>query len=115
MNFARPKKATEIRHEAREKERRRVSENECEREASKKREAEGRKAGRKEGQFIFMEQRGAQMHRHFATHSLTQWRRCSPDAPIPNSAEKKVARLNLAGAPLFMQHLILVIVKLFLG
>ena len=109
MNFARPKKATEIRHEAREKERRRVSENECEREASKKREAEGRK----EGQFIFMEQRGAQMHRHFATHSLSQWRRCSPDAPIPNSAEKKVARLNLAGAPLFMHHLILV--KLFLG
>ena len=27
-----------------------------------------------EGQFIFMEQRGAQMHRHFATHSFTSSR-----------------------------------------
>ena len=115
MNFARPKKATEIRHEAREKERRRVSENECERkrEASKKREAEGRKAGRRGSSFSWNSVAPKCIATSPLTHSLTQWRRCSPDAPIPNSAEKKVARLNLAGAPLFMHHLILV--KLFLG
>ena len=44
---------------------RRGSANGCER---------GKEEAEEEGQFIFMEQRGAQMHRHFATHSFTSGR-----------------------------------------